>query len=128
MTYVDPRPLSEAELAVLRTVLAKAPTTHTPASLGFSLEKLLVHSQCDCGCASIGFLAKEEPPSNDTKLIADGLGLSACNKQVGIIVYGSIGQMVELELHWPYDGGAPLPRPETIVPWERGREVTEAEQ
>ncbi|UDF34513.1 UNVERIFIED_ORG: hypothetical protein LHJ69_18290 [Shinella sp. XGS7] len=128
MTYVDPRPLSSAELAVLQTVLAVAPTPHTPALQELPLENLLVHSQCDCGCASVGFLVEEDRPRSDTKLVADGLGLSAGNRQVGVIVYGSAGQVVELELHWPYDGGAPLPRPETIVPWERGREVTEAEQ
>jgi hypothetical protein len=128
MTYVDPRPLLPAELAVLQTVLAVAPTPHRPSLQELHLEDLVVHSRCDCGCASVGFLAEEDRPSSDTKLIADGLGLSAANKQVGVIVYGSAGQVVELELHWPYDGGAPLPRPETIVPWERGREVMEAEQ
>ena len=53
-------------------------------------------------------------------LLADVLGLSADNKQVGVIVYGSSGQLVELEVYWHHDGGAPLPRADTIVPWERG--------
>ena len=38
-----------------------------------------------------------------------------------------IGQKVKVVFK-PSDGGAPLPRPETIVPWERGLEVAEAEQ
>ena len=127
MKYVDPRPISHAELAVLQTALSIAPTPDTPEILGSALGALVVHSRCDCGCASVGFLPKDVQPHASTKLIADGLGLSPCRKQVGIIVYGSPGQVVELELHWPYDGGAPLPQPETIVPWERGSEVTEAE-
>lgn len=80
MTYVDARPLSPAELAVLQAVLAVAPTPHTPALQELPLEDLVVHSQCDCGCVSVGFIAKEDRPSSDTKLIADGLGLSAGSK------------------------------------------------
>lgn len=126
MKYVDPRPISNAELAVLQAVLAIAPTPDTPEVPAIELARLLVHSHCDCGCASVGFLPEGVSPNANTKLIGDGLGLSPDGKQVGIIVYGSPGQFVELEMHWPYDGGAPLPDPKSIVPWERGGEVVEA--
>ncbi|WP_148289824.1 hypothetical protein [Ideonella sp. B508-1] len=125
MSYITPRPISGAELEVLQTVLLRAVTPHTPQVTPDELKSLVVYSKCDCGCASVGFLPEGTKANENTKLIADGLGLSPDNKQVGIIVYGSPGQVVEVEFHWPYEGGAPLPRPETIVPWERGTEVTE---
>ena len=125
MSYITPRPISGEELDVLQTVLLRAVTHHTPQVTPDELKNLVVYSKCDCGCASVGFLPEGTKANESTKLIADGLGLSPDNKQVGIIVYGSSGQVVELELHWPYEGGAPLPRSETIVPWERATEVTE---
>lgn len=128
MSYVEPRPISPAELQVLQTVLTRAPTAETPSIAGEALSSLMVYSKCDCGCASVGFLPKETPANANTKLIADGLGLSADNNQVGVIVYGSPGQVVELEVYWHYTDGAPLPRPETIAPWERGSELAEAER
>ena len=128
MSYVDPRPISTAELRVLQTVLSRAPTADTPSVAGETLSGLTVHSKCDCGCASVGFLPEGTSANANTKLIADGLGLSPDNEQVGIIVYGSPGQIVELELYWHHTEGAPLPKPETIVPWERGSALTETEQ
>lgn len=128
MSYVDPRPISSAELQVLQTVLTRAPTPDTPSVMADALSNLIVYSKCDCGCASVGFLPEGTPASANTKLVADGLGLSPDNEQVGIIVYGSLGQIVELELYWHHSEGAPLPKPETIVPWERGAELTESER
>lgn len=128
MSYITPRAISNAELEVLQTALDCARTPHAPQIEPNELKELVVYSKCDCGCASVGFLPEGTKPSENTKLIADGLGLSSENKQVGVIVYGSPGQFVELEIYWSYEGGAPLPRPETIVPWERGAEIAEAEQ
>ena len=128
MSYITPRPISSAELEVLQTTLLRASTPDAPHIEPGELKNLVVYSKCDCGCASVGFLPEGAKPNENTKLVADGLGLSPDNKQVGVIVYGSPGQFVELELYWHYDGGAPLPRAETIVPWERGAELTEAEQ
>lgn len=128
MSYIVPRHLSDTELAVLQAILCRAPTSDAPSFSSEQLSELMVYSKCDCGCASVGFLPEGTPASTNTKLIADGLGLSPNNKQVGVIVYGSPDQVVELELYWHHEGGAPLPRPETIVPWERGTEIKEAEQ
>ncbi|WP_310446968.1 hypothetical protein [Thiobacillus sp.] len=128
MSYITPRPISNSELDVLQTALDRAGTPHIPQIEPDKLKGLVVYSKCDCGCASVGFLPEGTKPSENTKLIADALGLSPDNKQVGVIVYGSPGQFVELEIYWSNEGGAPLPRPETIVPWERGAEVAEAEQ
>lgn len=127
MIFVDPRPISAAELRVLQTVLTRASTTDTPSVSAEILSNLIVYSKCDCGCASVGFLPEGTSANANTKLVADGLGLSPDNEQVGVIVYGSPGQIVELELYWHLTEGAPLPRPETIVPWERGSELTKAE-
>lgn len=127
MSYIVPRHLSGTEFAVLRAILSRAPTSDAPSFSSELLSELMVYSKCDCGCASVGFLPEGTQASTNTKLIADGLGLSPDNKQVGVIVYGSPGQLVELELYWHYEGGAPLPCPDTIVPWERGAEVKEAE-
>ncbi|WP_398309195.1 hypothetical protein [Zoogloea sp.] len=127
MSYIVPRHLLDAELAVLQAILSRAPASDAPRISSELLSGLMVHSKCDCGCASVGFLPEGTHPNTNTKLIADGLGLSPDNKQVGVIVYGSPGQVVELELYWHHEGGAPLPCPETIAPWERGTEIKEAE-
>jgi hypothetical protein len=126
MSYVAPRPVSRAELEVLRATLTVAATSQISPLVMETMNDLTVYSRCDCGCASVGFLPEGHTPAAKPTLIGDGLGLSDSNGQVGVIVWGSPSQIVELEVHWPHAEGAPLPRPETIVPWERGNEVVEA--
>lgn len=127
MTLITPRPISSAELAVLETALRRACKPDATRVTAEELKRLVVYRTCDCGCASVGFLPEGVHPNQTTMLLADGLGLSADNKQVGVIVYGSSGQLVELEVYWHHDGAAPLPRADTIVPWERGVELPETE-
>jgi hypothetical protein len=123
MPYIAPRPIGEAEYQVLRKALSSARVNECNVASERELRNLTVYSVCKCGCASIGFLPEGASTSPETQPVADALGLSAAKKQVGVLVYGSKHQIVELEVHWPYAEPAPLPIPETIVPWERGEEV-----
>lgn len=127
MPYITLRPLSEAEFQVLRSALSAAPVGESAVHTEQELRSLVVHSVCKCGCASVGFLPEGVAAKKGTHVIADGLGLSSAKEQVGILVYGSPGQIVELEVHWPYAEPSPLPSPESVVPWERGEEVRNQE-
>ena len=127
MSYIAPRSIGEAEYQVLRRTLLLARVGECSVDSEQELRSLTVYSVCKCGCASIGFLPEGTATSPDTQPVADALGLSAEKKQVGVLVYGSKHQIVELEVHWPYAEPAPLPIPETIIPWERGEEVRSQE-
>jgi hypothetical protein len=127
MPYIAPRPISETEYQVLHKALSSARVAECSVDSEQELRSLTVYSVCKCGCASIGFLREDETTSSETHPVADALGLSATKEQVGVLVYGSKNQVVELEVHWPYAEPAPLPIPETIVPWERGEEIRSRE-
>ena len=123
MPYITPRPISEAEFQALRAAMTFARVGECALDSESELRGLVVHSVCKCGCASVGFLPENASASPETHPVADGLGISLSKEQVGILVYGSRNQIVELEVHWPYAEPAPLPVPESIVPWERGEEI-----
>ncbi|MEK8047874.1 hypothetical protein [Ideonella margarita] len=85
----------------------------------------MVHSKCNCGCASVGFLPESEKAPAETTRLADGLGLTANNQVVGALLLGTDQTLVELEVYWHEAEPALLPLAETIVPWEQGAELRE---
>ena len=114
MPFVPPRKISNDEAAVLAAALTRAQIRQPNHIDVDSLNALWVHSKCACGCASIGFLPESEKAPKDTRLLADGQGLSQEGEEIGVLVYGTDERVVELEVYWYETAGAPLPRANTI--------------
>ena len=126
MPYIEPRSITEQESRVIEALLSRAPIAASSWLARGAINKLVVHSKCDCGCASIGFLPESEKAPNETGRLADGLGLTANHQEVGLLLYGTDEKLVELEIYWHETDPAPLPLAETIVPWEQGVKLREA--
>ena len=125
MPYIEPRCITEQEAKVIEALLSRAPITASPWLLQGGINSLVVHSKCDCGCAGIGFVPESEKAPATTARLADGLGLTANNQEVGVLLYGTDEVIVELEVYWHETEPAPLPEPETVVPWEQGAQLRE---
>lgn len=122
MPPVVARPLTNAEAAVLRAAVENAAVGTLPKVFNpqAAIAGARVHSVCDCGCASIGFLPASEPEPQDAKLIADAMAYRDGNagEWIGIHVYATAtGKLLEMELHTPYDSPALLPNPEHVRAW-----------
>ena len=128
MPYIEPRSITEQEASVIDALLSRAPIAASTWLGRGGINKLVVHSRCDCGCASIGFLPESEKAPPETGRLADGLGLTRDNQEVGVLLFGTDETLVELEIYWHETDPAPLPLAETIVPWEQGGQLREAQQ
>lgn len=128
MSYIEPRCITEQEARVIEALLSRAPIAASSWLTRGSIASLVVYSRCDCGCASVGFLPESEKAPATTGRLADGLGLTENNEEVGVLLYGTDDAIVELEVYWHETEPALLPRPETIVPWEQGAQLREASE
>ncbi len=99
-TRID-RPITPAELAVLREALTRVPVSPEFVPLAETLSPLRAVDRCDCGCASVDFTPHN--PERPSKPIADGVGTTPAGGTVGIIVWGRSDAVTGLEI---YDLGA----------------------
>ena len=112
------RPISDAEVAVVRAALQRASVTSDAGNLLSTITSLRVVDRCDCGCASVDF---ESDSDERPQPIADGTATTSSGGEVGIIVWGTSSRITGLEI---YDRGAgqnglQLPEVGSIIPWER---------
>lgn len=117
-----PRPLTEAELAVLRATLERAARTLPPPHVIAGLPRLGVIEKCACGCDSVNFA--EHDPARPSRPIADGIGKTPAEGDVGIIVWGTDDAVTGIEV---FDLGAgdadiKLPVEASIQPWPANSE------
>jgi hypothetical protein len=111
------RPISSAEIEVIRATLERAPSAPEFSALGQHLENLRAINRCVCGCDSVDFA--EHDPARLPMPIADGTGITAQGGTVGVIVWGRADSVTGLEV---YDLGAGendlrLPTPDSIRPF-----------
>ena len=114
------RPITAAEIAVIRSALEKAPKAGAGSPLLANLEELWAIDRCGCGCDSVDYLPHD--PGRPATLVADGIGTTPSGGTVGVIVWGRSDGVTGLEV---YDLGAgdndlKLPIPDSIRPWHEG--------
>jgi hypothetical protein len=114
---ITPRPISAAEVAVIRAALVQVPSRSPAGALKKPLEDLEVVGRCDCGCDSVDFV----PSVSDlhSRPIADGMGTTPTGGTVGVIVWGTDDAVTSLEVYdlGAGDAGIRLPVPDTIRSW-----------
>ena len=113
------RPITDAEIAVVRAALERFPETPDAQELLSTVSSLRVVDQCQCGCPSVDFARGS---SEHPRPIADGLGITSNGERVGIIVWGASDAITGLEI---YDMSAnasklTLQDLKSIIPWEEG--------
>ena len=110
------RPVSVAEVAVLRASIERAAKLAGAELLIPTLDALRAVGRCECGCDTVDFAAPSRAPGSQ---VADGIGTTPNGGAVGVIVWGTLEGITSLEV---YDLGAGdddlrLPTPESIHSW-----------
>jgi hypothetical protein len=116
MKLIKHRSLRSEELAVIKSVLERAPLGESCDASRSCVEALHVVGECNCGCDSLFFSGSSGSTPNFR--IADGLGYTADGEEIGIILWASGSQIVYLELYNYSELPPRLPLPETICPFE----------
>lgn len=91
------RPLSEAEIAVIRTMLERASDDQNRERYLHTIDSLRVLDTCECGCDSIDFVRGplEYPPM----IVADGYGTTLGGSEVGLLLWALGDQLTGLEVY-----------------------------
>jgi hypothetical protein len=112
-TPITPRPITPAELAVIRAALERAPTASPMRHLRTPLESLQVVSTCTCGCDSVEFQLEDDPHSRP---VAQAIGTRPFGGLVGVLVWGTDNEITGLEVYDLSfdDRGIRLPMPESV--------------
>jgi hypothetical protein len=96
-TPVPPRPITPAELAVIKAALELAPSDRPIRELRHPLETLQVFSICPCDCCdSVHFIPEEGPGS---RVVAQAVGTRPFGGLVGVLVWGIDDQITGLEVY-----------------------------
>ena len=106
------------EAAVIRATLEHAPMMPDISRFVGGIDQLHAVSKCGCGCDSVDFAEKN--PSQPSRIVADGIGVTPKGGQVGVMVWATDDSITGLEI---YDLGAgdsdtKLPVPQSIHSWE----------
>ena len=117
MKVIPARPIQQAEAAVVRNALLKAPLGQVPQPMLREVESLKVVGECECGCRSIYFGPTDKPDHR----VADGIGYLADGERVEVMVWASEGHLSSLELVG-HTGKGQLPTAESICSWEEAGE------
>ena len=117
MQPVEPRPINDRELAVLRTAIERAPLVEVSAALLESTRLLRVVGRCDCGCDSVTFEHVSDDSGEHGFRIADATGYHRDGEMIGVLVWGVSGQVSNLEVYNFTDNLPRLPDPSTLVPF-----------
>ena len=108
MGTVAPRPLTEAERAVLARLCAINELRVPSAE---ELTALRVVGGCDCGCASVDF--RPEPFAG--QILGEGYGVTPSGIDVGLILWGYEDSLGALEIYMVgVEDTSELPRPESL--------------
>jgi hypothetical protein len=113
------RPIGTHEVDVIRAALERAAVAPVSALMSHELSHLEVVGRCDCGCASVDFVAS--PCDRRSTVVADATGRTPRGGQVGVIVWGRSDAVTGLEIYdlGAGDGDLVLPVSDSVVPWER---------
>jgi len=114
------RPITAEEVAVIRSVLERAPVSPEFTPLGSQLDHLWAIDRCSCGCDSVDYA--EDDPARPAKPIGDAVGTTLAGGTVGVLVWGRAEAVTGLEV---YDLGAgeddlKLPIPTSIRRFREG--------
>jgi hypothetical protein len=118
------RKVSADELEVVRWLLANAATQDVSQYRAESLEEASVVSACSCGCASIDFVfgeraAKSTGPARATSIIAEAYTLSPDGTRAGVMLWGTEGRLLGVELYELGGGGLNrFPAARALRRWE----------
>jgi hypothetical protein len=120
MGITTDRRIAEREVAVIRAALRVAPVLREDRAPQFEVEGLRVVGRCDCGCASVDFVPREDTATSTP--VAHGVGTTIAGGTVGVIVWGKDVVLTALEI---YDLGAgqddlTLPDPDSVRPTGSG--------
>jgi hypothetical protein len=115
-TPVPPRPITPAELAVIKAALARAPSARPIQELRHPLETLQVFSICPCCCCDSVHFQPEQGPGSWP--VAEAVGTRPFGGLVGVLVWGTDDQITGLEVYdLSFDEkGIRLPTPESVHP------------
>lgn len=122
MDPVEPRPITQQEIAAIREAFAVAAVQGGPSLSEAILAKLHVVCRCPCGCASVGFVPEPLEISLSAKVIADAEGLAPNGESLGFMVWGTPEQVTSIEVYWVLTEGAPLPAPGSLRPYAPSNE------
>lgn len=120
---VPPRPLTEAEAAVIAAAIARAPVGEPGPAGNYLTANLRVVGRCECGCDSVFFTTEDW--ASDQHRIADGLGYTEDGEEIGVLVWAGSRGLVHLELYSYTERPAPLPMPVSVCPFEAAKRVQE---
>jgi hypothetical protein len=77
------RPITPEEAAVIRATLEHAPRLPDVSGFLGGIDHLHAISKCGCGCDSVDFV--EHNPSQPSRIVADGIGVTPNGGQVGVL-------------------------------------------
>lgn len=117
MVPVEPRAITQQEVAAIREAFAVAPTEGISPPSEATLAELRVICRCPCGCASVGFVPEPVEMSLSITILADAEGRAPTGEALGLIVWGTPEQLTGIEVHWVLAEGAPLPVPGSMRPY-----------
>jgi hypothetical protein len=112
MESIQSRSVTQAEIAVMRSALERAPIDSAVRKLEYRLDNLVAVGRCACGCASVYFQGYNE--GQNAHRVAEGSGLSPDGEVIGVLLWALDSKIVHLEIVGFSDTPAPLPLPESI--------------
>jgi hypothetical protein len=107
------RPISAAELEVVRAALAAGRPGIVDDDVVARLPELFVRGGCECGCASVDFT--QRAPGGGSQPLVSGHGVAPGGQQVGWILWGWRGAITGLEVYGLGDDPGRLPAPGSMV-------------
>ena len=106
------RPITAAELDVLRAAMAVAGPGTFDGPVTDGLADLVVVGGCDCGCASVDFV--QRAPGGGSQPLVTVSGVTGGGESVGWILWGWRGAITGLEVYGYGDDPGQLPLPATM--------------
>jgi len=108
----SPRPLTDGESELLRTLIALAPTDRRE-ELRAHVARAQAGRSCRCGCGSFRILVDGKGKGEQDYLVAEGFVDRGGRPSLGVLLFASRGRPTYLEFFDPErrDGDPPVPLP-----------------